>query len=378
MGGGGGSSSTTVTVEAISPGAAQVFGLDASKEWAAVYQDEVDRKYAVEDGHLQWQSILAGLIGTYAIVQQFDLNRRQVDLAERMTDYAEEYKDLAIQNYNEVIKVSFDKACAYWDRYRNDLESYEPQFMTDAFAKTDYSPEYTLQKGRAIAGIQRSFDVAQRAADRARGPYHTGACCDASTRINIARAQAMVAAANSAYRYEDVKKEELEERYFQRKVAGMRVLGSISGLAGNMLTGAAGNSAAGVNAVGQAVAAGNDAYGAVANAYANMSDFWGTIGNGAFNFAGYSGFGRPGWGQISDFGGGSLLQGSSSSSMSTVDNQGGRRLAGFYSPSGSTGIARSDLSGSAPMSSVRPVARPASLGVPATTTSGYNVLGAVY
>lgn len=322
-GGGGTGGNASVTVEAISPGAAAQFGENAANAWSAVYETEVDRKYAVEDRRVQWQEVLAGLIGTYSIVQQYNLNRRMVELAERAQDSADELKDLSIQNYNEIIKAAFDKACDYWNRYLNTLSQYEPRYMQDAFANTDYDPEYATQKGRAMAGVQRSFDVAIKAAHRARSPYAVGACCDATTRLNIARANAMVALSNASYRYEDQKKITLEEQYFQRKTAGMRVLASIAGLAGNMMTGAAGLSSAGINAVSNAVSQGNDAYGQMANAVAGMGDFWGTIGSGAFRYMGYNSFNRAPFGEIRQ-----PYQGGSSS---VVQMQGGMRSEGVFS-----------------------------------------------
>ena len=305
--GGKGGAGCGYTVQAISPGAASVLGSVAAAQWSAVYASEVAANSAVNTGHLTWQSVLGGLIGVYSIVQQHQLNKRMTDYAERNVVVAENYYQLALTNYNDIVRPAYDRSEAYWDHFVSDLQSYEVDFATAAFANTTWTPDYVAQQGRAVAGVQRGFDIAIRQASRSVGPYHTGMCCSTETMINIARGHAVGAIANAAYRHEDEKKIRMEDIYFDRKTAGVSAIAGVSGNAASMLTGSVSNSARGLDAVGRAASAGGEAYGQMANATASMSDFWGSIGNGAFSFMGYSGFDRAGWGQKqSPFGSGAM------------------------------------------------------------------------
>lgn len=289
MGGGGGSQ--TVNVEAITPAAAEVFG-QAWHTQPADPNSYTEKWFSLQDREINAWEVLAGIIGTVGIIQQYNLNQRQVDLQERAVDQAQEYLELAQDNYNNISVPTFERMRDFFDNCGlASWKTHVENFLDLADDDVTYDPKYDLAEGRAISTVQAQFDKARTLRGRMRGRFRTGKCCAEDTMFAIASAQAKVAAANVAYRYEDQKAFEVDQWYWQKQTAGGQL--AMNGLANAVsgLNGGAGVATTGLGAIAEGTRSLTAASAGAADAIGNLASFWGNISNGAFGILGY-GMGR--------------------------------------------------------------------------------------
>ena len=333
--------------------------LDATKEAAAKHA-QVQQKYLQ---YLQarnaWQMILGTFIGIYALIKQFELYKEQLKIAKEILRQQEEYLTLAKRHYNEINLPSFERVRDLYDRYVSKFQGYEERFMQDAFKFDEYDPEYDTQESRVLSKVYAHFDKALRATLRSRGKYHAGRPCHDVTWFNTMKALAATDASNAAFRYEEAKKERLDQWFWQRKLGGAEFQTNIGNRAVSGLNRGVAVSISGLNAVGQAYTNLIEAQGPLSAAYANMGQAWASLANGAFQMAGYAyGQASPmGWmpppyggGSYGMYGPGSTNFGASTGmgigsgtySMGTLigDNHGGgmATAGGFAAGGVSTGV----------------------------------------
>ena len=237
-------------------------------------------------------TIATSLFGIYGIIKQHELLRDQQKLAERMVNLSEDYYRLALQNYNCIVKQTYNCTKDYFDRYLNKFSGYECDFVSEAFGKQEYEAEYCAQQGRAMSTVQSNFDHARKQIERSLGKYQVGRSCYVRTNMAISAAKAKTEAANIAYRYEDAKVLQREQWNWKCKQDGINVVGQICNKAMSSLTGAAQVGVAGINASTNALDAFLGSYGQFANAYGQAADFWGGLGRDSLQTSGYLGFDR--------------------------------------------------------------------------------------
>ena len=291
----------------ISPAAAARMHENATRDQASKWQ-QVQMGYL---GYLKsrdaWQAILGGIIGAYAMIKQYMLFEKQIDIAEGVLDLQRKYYRLAEHHYYNVAIPTFNRMRDLYDRYVSQFQSYESRFMADAFRLKEYQPQYDAMEARVFGKVQQQFDRALRQKVRARGRYNAGRPCYDMQRFATLAAIARVDAINHAYRQEEHRKRQEDRWYWERRVAGMNYQHQLASRGISGILRGAGVATDGLRVIGDAGRNLIQAQEPLAAAYANMGNFWGSIANGAFQFAGYA-LGRSpmiGW-MPPPYGGGSF------------------------------------------------------------------------
>jgi len=271
---------------------------------------EVQFKYI--DDYLKprdtWQMLLSTLMGVYGLIKQHELLDRQMKVAESMLALQQEYLGLSKANYFDIVVPTWTRQKDLYDRYVSQFAPYETAYMEDSFRLKEYTPQYALQEGRALAGVQNKFDKAFLQRRRQMGKYNSGRCCSEGTKFAILTALAKIDAANHGYRWEEAKKLQLDEWYWKRRTDGARIVDSMASRVVSGINGGTANAISGMNSMGNAYqgmqAAGNSVMGALSN----QASFWGSVANFGFKNAGYfagrdsvSPFGQVGMGGGSGF-----------------------------------------------------------------------------
>ena len=262
---------------------------DNSDDAMQIWVDAVGAKQC------SWQAVLAQAIGTFGFIRQFELQSRMVDCAEEQKQQAQEYLELTQQQYEEVFRPIYTCVKDAFVDTAECYEQYEKQFVALAFECPEYEPDYVSQQGRVLGVVQAQFDNAAKQRRRTLGKHDSGKCKNEDLRIALATATAKTDALNAAYRYEEARRDRYEEVYWNRKVQAIQVTQNIFSRVFGSLTSSGNVVANGLGTIGTAFGRSLDAYGAFASATSGLSDLFGTLANGAFQFAGYQSFGRPGF-----------------------------------------------------------------------------------
>lgn len=226
---------------------------------------------------------LSGLIGTYSIVRQYDLQREYLKLAEEQVDQAERYLKLAEDNYNQIAVVSFECQKALFNRYQSQFAGREVDFLTCAFDKKEYTPDFATQRGRAIGDVSRAFSRAREQRRRNTGKYNTGRSCHDNTQLAIAQARAETAAVNNAYRFEEQRKFRFDQWFFQRMTAGVSMVSDMASRVVSGVNGGVAGANAALGGVGSALQVSNQSFGFVENGFTNQANFFGSLANASFS-----------------------------------------------------------------------------------------------
>lgn len=261
---------------------------DGAKYQSDKYK-EVQVKY-LEDYLIprsNWQMILSTLMGVYGLIKQHELLERQMRVAESMLALQQEYLTLAKGNYFDIVVPTWTRQKDLYDRYLGQFSGYETVYVEDAFRLKEYQPQYALQEGRALAGVQNKFDKAYLQRRRQMGKYNSGRCCAEGTKFAILTALAKVDAANHGYRWEEAKKIQLDEWYWKRRGDGARLVDGMANRVVSGINGGTANAISGMNSVGNAYGAMQSAGVSVMGAISNMASFWGSVANFGFRNAGY-------------------------------------------------------------------------------------------
>lgn len=259
---------------------------DNSDDAMQIWVDSIGEKQC------SWQSILAGIIGTYGFVRQVQLQERMVDCAEAQKEQAQDYLDLTREQYDDVFKPIYDCIKTEFIEAQDCFSQYEKDFVQLAFDCEPYEPDYVSQQGRVLGTVQAQFDNGNKQRRRQLGKYETGRCKSENLRFALAAATAKTDALNAAYRYEEARRDRYEEVYWGRKVQAVSVAQNVIARSFGALTSSGSVVSAGLGAIGTAFGRSLDAYGAFAGATSGLSDIFGTLANGAFQYAGYQSFGR--------------------------------------------------------------------------------------
>lgn len=306
---------------------------DNSDEAMQIWVDAVGAKQC------SWQAVLAGAVGTYGFIRQFELQERMVDCAEAQKEQAQEYLELTQQQYEEVTRPIFDCIKEAFTTAEDCYAQFEKEFVELALNCPVPEPDYVSQEGRVLGVVQAQFDNALKQRRRQLGKHETGRCKSENVRFALATATAKTDALNSAYRYEEARRDRWDEIYWNRKVQGMAIAQGAIGRTYASLTASGNVVNSGLGVIGNAFGRSLDAAGQLSAATSGLSDLFGTLANGAFQFAGFQSFGRPGFGGASPgFGGGFGspfgnigANGSIAGFVSNGANQFGGILSGLFS-----------------------------------------------
>lgn len=225
---------------------------------------------------------LAGIVGTWGLVEQWKLQNRITELAERSSDRSDNFLTLATDKYNTVDRPTFDLMRALFDRY-SARTLREDAFLDCAFSLKSYCPDYCLAEGRALSSVQRVFDLSFKARRRSLSPYATGRACHDMTYFATRLAEAKVNAATDAYNRERAKKLAHDKWYWERWKDGANYLISIGNRAVNAITAGAAGLSTGIAGIGQSVAVAAEGASGQAGALANSAQFWGNVASGGLN-----------------------------------------------------------------------------------------------
>lgn len=226
--------------------------------------------------------VLSGLIGTYSIIKQHDIQRDYLRLAEEQVGQAERYLGIAEGNYNDIAVPTFQCQKALFERYQSDFSGRESEFVTDAFKFDEFTPDYDLQEGRALGAVSAAFGRARQQRRRNIGKYNTGRACHDIVETTIAEARAATAASNTAYRYEEQRKFRFDQWYFQRRTAGVSMVSDMASRVVSGINGGASTANSALAGVGSAIQAGIGAVNAAGDGFVNQANFFGSIARTAF------------------------------------------------------------------------------------------------
>ena len=227
-------------------------------------------------------AVLAGVIGTWGIIEQYKIQKKMVELAEHAADRADKFLVLAKGKYNTIDLPTFTKMQSLYDRYAG-KQPFETEYLNCAFALKGWCADFCLAEGRAVMGVQRIFDQSMQARRRSYSRYDSGRACHDMTYFMMKLATAKSDAAMRGYNAERAKKLEMDKWYWDRWRDGANYLLSLGNRAVNAITGGAAGLAHGINDLGKAVAGGTDAAADRASALANQAQFWGNVASGGLN-----------------------------------------------------------------------------------------------
>jgi hypothetical protein len=253
----------------------------------------VERARIFEIPRDNWQRDFTTIIGTYAVIRQFQLYEEQLALARQTVRQAEDYLDLTKWNFWNIAVPTWNRQRDLFDRYVANFAYYEVEYMSDAFRFKEYEPDYTTQEGRTQGQVQYIFDRAALQRKRQIGKYAAGRACHDAVYFATMTALAKVDAANHGYRYEEAKKRELDAWYWQRRTDGARITDSMANRVVAGINNGANVATNAINAVGRAVSALVSATNAAGTATHNAAQAYGALANGAFRAQGYA-MGRGG------------------------------------------------------------------------------------
>ena len=262
------------------PGVAQTWN-DCQKSYLNDYYKPRDN----------WQKALSTLVGIYSLVKQHQIMQEYLKLAKEQVKQAERYLALAESHYNTIAVPTYRCQKDLFTRYLGKFSGYECSYLEEAFRLKEYDPEYKLQEGRAISTVQHMFDKARLQRRRQVGKYNTGLACHDNSYFTVMQAQAKVSAVNHAYRFEENRKFKLDQWYWQKCTAGIGIVDSMGNRVVSGLNGGASVANQALNSVGNAYGLVQNAFQFVENGYTNLANFWGSVSNTAFQFAGYQ-YGR--------------------------------------------------------------------------------------
>lgn len=233
-----------------------------------------------------WKSVLAGVVGTYSVIKQHKLNKRMIAMGEEEQARAAEFFAMTKDSFENITKPVFNCYKGAFNAFRVRYDEVERHYIDLAFDIDDYVPDFITQEGRVIGAVQNQFDRALKERKRQMGKFNAGRVENENLRFALATATAKTDALNVAYRFEEDRRDRLSSEYWQRRTQaaaavqniGSRVFAGLNSGAGAVSAGIA-STATGFNAT--AIADSN-----TSAAIANQSDAFGSIGGGAFGFAG--------------------------------------------------------------------------------------------
>lgn len=255
---------------------------------ASAYSSIASRVLRREDSKISLMGTFMGLLGTYALINQYQLLERQTDMNEDMVGYAERYLNLAEDNYSDITLNAYNKMVDLYDHFTTSFQPFEKTFLDQARSVLTYTADYDTAEGRAMAGVGQQYSLVRQRRARQRSRYAVGACCSEDLLLDIAQANALVDASNRGYRYEDEKKLKLDDWYWQHYSQAIQL---VENMRANVITGLNGGVAGatqGLGAIAGMMQTANSAVSNMGNAIDNQASFFGTVSNGAFRMMGFN------------------------------------------------------------------------------------------
>lgn len=232
---------------------------------------------------------LMGIIGIYGFIKQADLLERQTDLQEEVVEQGREYLELAQRTFEEVTLDAYRCQKGLFERFKNLFQKCESEFLDESKRLVEYEPKYKVQEGRAVSSVQAAMDRARKRRSRQRGKYATGQCCHEDIWFAMETARLEVDAVNHAYRYEDDKKIRLDDWYWSRQTTGAQMVENMRAQVINAVNGGVSNVSGGLSSIGSALGELRLGTNGLSGALRDQASFFGTLSNGAFRAAGFTG-----------------------------------------------------------------------------------------
>lgn len=254
---------------------------------AAIYEDIADSILEREDQKIGIMETFMGLLGTYGLIRQYELLERQTDMNERMVDYSERYLELAEDNYTDITLNAYEAQRQLFDRFAATFQGFEEEFLNEASERTEYTADYPLHEGRAMAGVGQQYSLLRQRRARQRSRYDRGLCCSEELLLDISQAQALTDAGQRGFRYEDEKKMRLDEFFWTKYSQAMQL---VENMRSNVITGLNGgvaNATGAVSAISGVLSQGIQATRGASAAIQDQASFFGTLSNGAFEVIGF-------------------------------------------------------------------------------------------
>lgn len=212
--------------------------------------------------------------------------------ANKAADAAMRQVELAERNYNEVILPTWERMRDYYDRYVVSFSPYEATYLAQAQSLIFYTPDFSTQESRAVAGVSSRFSRTRQRRNRLRLKYNYGLCCHENLLLDMAEARAMVDMANQGYRYEVERKQRLDEWYWARQSQGAAMVEAMRAHAMSGANRSVVSATSGVSAAAQAAQGVTSAANAQMGAMEHISNQFSSVFNGASAYSGFmQGFG---------------------------------------------------------------------------------------
>lgn len=227
-------------------------------------------------------AVLAGVIGTYAFIEQMKLQRRMLKLAEKSSDTADEFYDKSKSAYDTVHRPTWQRMNALYSRYKTFFGK-EDAFLSCAFALKEYCPDTSGQATRAVARANRYFYFANAHRQRLQGAACAGAACHNTRSWSVNKALIEASTASAALQYEEQFKVEMDRWFWERWQDGAKFVLGLGDRAVKAILAGAQNVAGGLNGISSAVGAVQSAANGQAAAIANAAQFWGNLASGGLN-----------------------------------------------------------------------------------------------
>lgn len=234
-------------------------------------------------------SALSLAVGTYGLIKQSELQGEQLALAEAQAAKDANLLNLAQSQYSGVAVPTFTKLAALYDKYLSSFAPYEPTFLQFAFNPKKYVIDYGAVTARVTPCVRSEFDKAAAAVRRAGGACGRQAC-NMSLMLAVSGALTEVDADNDMYRFEEDQKRWYDEFYWKKLTAGVKFVSGLEGRAISGLNAAAHNVQRSMSSLTMSYKLADGAVQREMAVLANMSDFWGGVSKGAFQYFGSSMF----------------------------------------------------------------------------------------
>lgn len=177
------------------------------------------------------QAFLTGL-GAY---KQYKLYDQQGDLAEAQMRMVDQQKELLLDQYNSITKPLYEKATDkhygyYWSWGKGLIEK-----IAECGSKIcEYKPDASIAN-RAMAQVTTGMNQIRLRASRSKGMYQSGKCSAITVQLAAIEAQLRTDAYSMAYRYEDTKKLQWDQFYWNKNLGTAQIAQNVGSQTANLM-----------------------------------------------------------------------------------------------------------------------------------------------
>lgn len=228
------------------------------------------------------QTFLAGL-GAY---KQYKLYDQQGDLAAAQMRMVDQQKDLLLDQYNNITKPLFDQAKdKYYGYYWSWGKSLIEKIAECGSKVCEYTPDQNILN-RAMAQVSTGMNQIKLRANRGKGMYQSGKCCAITIQLAAIEGQLRVDAYNMAARYEDTKKLQWDQFYWNKNLGTAQIAQNVGSQTANLMVQQGSQLQSVAAGITQLINTSQNTLGAQFGALSNQAKVFGSLGSIAGEMAG--------------------------------------------------------------------------------------------